>query len=171
MVVFGFALAIVAPIVTGRRLWERLGGAKLFSKLLKSKWSRRKLGLIGWGLKHRAPTVPTEGEHTEIALGRAVDDMYRALPAATRERLGDIPALIAKLEADALALRERARDPAAGRRLATAVAALESLRLDLMRMQAGDLTLDELTTNVDAARRVGEEIDVQLDARREAADI
>ena len=34
-----------------------------------------------------------------------------ALAPADRKRLGDVPALIAKLEADALALREHAHDP------------------------------------------------------------
>ena len=43
--------------------------------------------------------------------------------------------------------------------------ALEALRLDLMRLHAGKASLDELTQDVAAARRIGEEIDAEMKGR------
>jgi serine/threonine-protein kinase len=68
-----------------------------------------------------------------------------------------------KLREDLTAARD-----AAARRLATAVAALENLRLDLLRLKAGAGSVDELSANLTAARRIAEEIDAQVAGRIEA---
>ena len=102
-----------------------------------------------------------------MAVGRATDALFQALPPDARSRVGDVPALVAKLEADARVLREHHDDPVAQKRLASTVAALETLRLDLLRFSAGTGTLGDLTENVAAARKVGEDIDAALAARKE----
>jgi hypothetical protein len=78
--------------------------------------------------------------------------------------------VIAGLEADALALRQHAGTPDGAARLATAVAILETLRLDLLRLHAGAGSLDELTRDLEAARQVGEEVDAHVQGLREAAE-
>jgi hypothetical protein len=55
--------------------------------------------------------------------------------------------------------------------LAATVAALETLRLDLLRLHAGNATLDELTQNIAAAEQVRLEIDRHLEAAREVSDL
>jgi serine/threonine-protein kinase len=69
----------------------------------------------------------------------------------------------AKLAADVNAKREEAL-----RRMASSVAALENLRLDLLRLKAGAGSLDELTAHLSDARRLQEDINVAIEARREA---
>jgi serine/threonine-protein kinase len=65
---------------------------------------------------------------------------------------------------------EATRDEAA-RRLATAVAALENIRLDLLRLKAGAGSVDELTADLSAARQLGRDIEAAVAARREVEEL
>ncbi len=67
-----------------------------------------------------------------------------------------------QLRADLTAQRERAVQ-----RLAVSVAALENIRLDLLRLKAGVGTVDQLTADLDAARDLQAEIDLAIESRRE----
>jgi serine/threonine-protein kinase len=123
---------------------------------------------------------------TEAALGVAAGELFAALPEAYREQLAELPATVAALEAraaearaeldvvaalapsgsaDADVLEER-RATAAGH-LAQSVAALEAIRLDLLRLHAGAGDLAPLTTLVDAARLLGEDVNRLAEAERE----
>jgi predicted Ser/Thr protein kinase len=164
VVILGTATTVAAPLITVRRLLEQLGGGRLVNRLLRGRLGRWMFRLGGVGLGDRQ-ALPAAGERTELALGRAVDDLYRGLPEEQRRKLGDVPALVARLEADALTLREQAETPQGAERLATAVAAMETLRLDLMKLHAGTGTVDELTRDLDAARALGAQVDAQLEAR------
>jgi len=62
------------------------------------------------------------------------------------------------------------RGSTARQRLAESVAALESIRLDLLRLHAGAGDLAPLTTLMDAARRIGEDVNRLAEAQREAED-
>ncbi|HEU4565108.1 MAG TPA: serine/threonine-protein kinase [Gemmatimonadaceae bacterium] len=57
---------------------------------------------------------------------------------------------------------------AAGGRLAATLAALEAIRLDLLRLQAGAGSVESLTVLLESARRVGEQIDGAVTRRDEA---
>jgi serine/threonine-protein kinase len=61
---------------------------------------------------------------------------------------------------------EGKRDQAA-QRLSVAVAALENIRLDLLRLKAGVGTVDQLTADLNAARDLQKEIDLAVEANRE----
>ena len=115
------------------------------------------------------------------AMRRRVDELNEALASlgqgslggkstALRDGGGDIQAAVAgqqdKLRVDLCV----ARDQAAGR-LATAVAALENLRLDLLRLRAGAGTVDELSANLTQARRIAAEVDAQVAGRIEAEQV
>ena len=69
-------------------------------------------------------------------------------------------------DADVLAARRKA----AAEHLAESVAALEGIRLDLLRLHAGAADLAPLTTLIDAARLLGEDLSRLADAQREAED-
>lgn len=66
----------------------------------------------------------------------------------------------AGLDSDLAASRAQAEE-----RLGVAVAALETIRLDLLRMHAGNDAVGDLTANVDAAAKLAAEIDRVLDSR------
>ena len=126
---------------------------------------------------------------TEVALGRATDHLFEALPKASRRELAALPVTVRRLEGDAGRLRDsiaklddqlavferggdaladaertrvaeelRATRQLAADRLATTVAALENIRLDLLRLQMGSAGLESVTASLDAARRVGDQI-------------
>ncbi len=166
------------------RLWQsRIG-----------EWVARKLGapersrVVGGGA-FRA---------TEAALGLAAGELYAALPKAYQEQLADLPATVAALEARAAEARAeleelnaigpvaspgpsdrpvpsnattlRTRRDAAAAQLAESVAALEGIRLDLLRLHAGASDLAPITTLLDRARLLGEDLGRLADAQREVDD-
>ncbi len=63
-----------------------------------------------------------------------------------------------------------ARKKAAADHLAESVAALEGIRLDLLRLHAGAGDLAPLTTLMDAARLIGEDLGRLAEAQREVED-
>jgi eukaryotic-like serine/threonine-protein kinase len=126
---------------------------------------------------------------TEAALGVAASELFAALTKEYREQLSDLPAIVASLEARAAEARAEmevvaamapegssdadvlaARKQAAATHLAESVAALEGLRLDLLRLHAGAVDLQPLTTLMDAARQVDEHLGRLADAQREAEE-
>ena len=124
---------------------------------------------------------------TESALGVAASELFAALPKAHREQLAELPATIAALEERAAAARAEleavgslvpvgddagvvlaSRREMAATHLASSVAALEGIRLDLLRLHAGASDLAPLTTLIDAARVMGDDIARLAEAQREA---
>ena len=123
---------------------------------------------------------------TEAALGVAASELFAALPKEHREQLAGLPAIVERLEARAGEARAdvefvtalapsgvaeseamAARKKAAATRLAESVAALEGIRLDLLRLHAGAADLAPLTTLIDAARLIGEDLGRLADAQQE----
>ncbi len=146
----------------------------------KGKWGARIAKLAGIGLKPAERPMLGMPVLTEIALGRATDHLFEALPKATRRELASLPETVRRLEGDASRLREsinalddqlaafeRGGDalndaPRAAleeelttaraltaERLAATVAALESIRLDLLRLQMGSAPVESVTATLD----------------------
>ena len=126
---------------------------------------------------------------TEAALGVAASELFAALPKPYREQLSELPKIVEALEARAAEARAEidvvaalvptgssdadvlaVRRNAAAAHLAESVAALEGIRLDLLRLHAGATDLAPLTTLIDAAREVGEDVSRLADAQREVND-
>jgi serine/threonine-protein kinase len=163
--VMGWAMVIGAPSVTLRQLLGRVRGSKFWSRLLRGRLGRWAFKFGGVGIGEVAPPALASGEPTALAIGRAAGELFAALPEPQRQRLADVPELIERLEADVLSLRAGPEGKEQHQRLITAVTALEALRLDLMRLHAGKASLDELTQDIAEARRVGEEIDAEMEGR------
>ncbi len=123
---------------------------------------------------------------TEAALGVAASELFSALPKAYREQLEELPAIVSSLEARAAEARAEVdivaalapagsedaevlstRKKKAQEQLAESVAALEGIRLDLLRVHAGAGDLAPLTTLMDAAREIGEDLGRLVEAQRE----
>ena len=169
-------------IPAGLREWWQTGIRDRLWNSRAGEWLARRLGApdrsraVGGGV-FRA---------TEAVLGVAASELFAALPSAYREQLAALPATVAALEARAAEARAeidvlaslapsgsvdadvlQARRDAASSHLAESVAALEGIRLDLLRLHAGAGELGPLTTLIDAARLIGEDASRLADARRE----
>ena len=162
--------ALIGPTVALRRLVrDWLGGRSLLRKLTQGRFGQWLFGVAGVGLYEReSPRLPG-AEPTVVAIARAADKLFLALPPTQRQRLAEVPALIERLEAEALALR--AGDSTEPDREASAVAALESLRLDLLRLNAGATVKGELTRDLANVARIGAEIDARLTERDDATPV
>ena len=102
---------------------------------------------------------------TELSIGMAAENLYENLPAAIRETLRGVPSLVRQLQSDAQSLRARLNDlqealNTAGdagssdeydnvradrdvmhAKLGEAVGALETIRLNLLRLHAPSATV------------------------------
>ena len=126
---------------------------------------------------------------TEAALGVAASELYAALPKVFREQLAELPATVEALEARAAEARAdvellasmapsgsadaellAARKARAAAHLAESVAALEGIRLDLLRLHAGASDLAPLTTLMDAVRVAGDDMRRLAEAQQEVED-
>jgi serine/threonine-protein kinase len=190
----GFYAGVPATVLSAR--WSRLRNAKptLVMKLMSGRIGRALARIAGFRLGQQS--VP-ENRPTELAIAMTAEGLFRDLPAATRKSLGDVPevlrgleghartarARIAELDAaisdveagagraadrqDALARDLRTARTAAEARLGNVVTALESLRLDLLRLRAGAGTVEGITSALEAAREFGENADRLLEGARE----
>jgi serine/threonine protein kinase len=158
------------------RLWNSRAG----------EWLARRLGApersnVAGELAFRA---------TEAALGVAASELYALLPKTYRDQLSELPATVAALEAHAAEARAEldviaalvpsgsddehalaARRDRAQQHLAESVAALESVRLDLLRLHANANDLAPLATLLHAARAVGDDVSRLADAQREVNSV
>ncbi len=140
---------------------------------------------VGAAMTHRA---------TELSLGMAAEQLFDSLPKAARTALGDLPALLRRLQRDAQRLRSRYDDlndvlggerpgSASGEldalrdertevhdKLGEAVSALETIRLNLLRLHAGSATVEGLTTHIGLAAEVSAEVERMIAARDEVDD-
>lgn len=167
------------------RQWWQTGVRDRLWKSRAGEWLARRLGApersraLGSGV-FRA---------TEAALGVAASELFAALPKTYREQLGALPALVESLEARAAEARAEldvvaalvpsgstnadvlaTRRNAAATHLSQSVAALEGIRLDLLRLHAGASDLAPLTTLLDAARLAGDDVRRLAEAQREVDD-
>lgn len=149
-----------------------------------------KLATLGVQKPAAATALP---QHTEVALGRALDALFESLPKATRRELKDVPATVKRLEDDAQKLRtaleqldtavssatragteleaselKQQRDTAAAR-LETTVTALETIRLGLLRLQLGAAPVASVTEAIEAATQLGREMEIAAESQREVA--
>jgi hypothetical protein len=163
-------------------LWSRLWMGRLGTFAFTV---ARKLGgslPVSAAMTHRA---------TELSLGMAAEQLYESLPKETRQSLGDVPALLDRLQRAAQVLRARyeelttaleSRRPGVASddmdalsaertivhdKLTGAVGALETIRLDLLRLHAGSAAVDGLTTQLGIAEEVSAEIERMVSARED----
>ncbi len=136
-------------------VWHRLWAGRL---------GRLFFRCVGLGLKAPARRAIVSAEATELVLGRSVLAAYEALPVTERSQVKDVPAVVARLEREAEALRARGET---GERLAETVAALENVRLSLLKLRAGTGTVGDLTEWLERAKEIGEAVDRRIAAERE----
>ncbi len=178
-VFFAFAITSVVSGVVGIILPGRWSAKDVPSDLGVRFWKSRFGGwatrIAGLGLGRRARAADAMHRATEVLLGDELEALYEGLPGELRRGLDDVPKTIKRLTANAESLRSqveaaRALGEAASRQqdqLMEAVAALETLRVGLLRLRAGTVSLEGFTTDLDAVRAVGDRVDLLVDARKE----
>lgn len=171
---FGAACGVVGIVLPGR--WsERDVPSDIGARFWKSRFGAWVAGAAGWGLGRRARAADAMHRATEVLLGDELEGLYEGLPAEVRRGLPEVPGTIKRLTASAESLRgqveaARALGQAADRqqnKMMEAVAALETLRVGLLRLRAGTVTLEGFTTDLDTVRQVGDQVDRLVAARAE----
>jgi serine/threonine-protein kinase len=146
-------------------------------------------------LRARPATVAITHRATELSLGLAAEQLYESLPKETQRELANLPAVLVRLQADAQALRRdydelqnaltdagaaassdaydeiRAARDAMHAKLGDAVSALETIRLNLLRLHAGSATVESLTTHLGLAADVSAEVERLIAARRDVESL
>jgi predicted Ser/Thr protein kinase len=172
-------------IPTGIRKWWQTGIRNRLWNSRVGEWLARRLGAPERSTLAGASAFRA----TEAALGVAASELFALLPKAYRDQLEELPATVAALEAHAAEARAEldvvaalapsgsldaealaARREKAKAHLADSVAALESIRLDLLRLHANANDLAPLNTLMDTARLVGEDVSRLADAHHEVED-
>ncbi|HEV2751528.1 MAG TPA: serine/threonine-protein kinase [Gemmatimonadales bacterium] len=151
-----------AEVMKQRRVWKRLD--TLWYKLWAGRFGRAFFKVAGLRLKVPPRPATASVERTELVLERSALAAYNALPDAARRQTSDVPRVLERLEVGAERLRAKGDT---GERLTEAVAALERLRLALLRLQAGDGSVGDVTLALERAREIGEHVDARLEAARE----
>ena len=163
-----------------------------------SAWTGR-LGAFAFAVARRlrgASIVQPAMTHraTELSLGMATEQLFESLPALARTALRELPGVLHTLQRDAQRLRARyeqlqdALGAAGGAahldvhhalradrdmvqaRLREAVAAMETLRLGLLRLHAGSTSLESLTTHLGLASDVSADVQRLVAAYQEVDD-
>ena len=149
-------------VIKRRRWFLRLDS--LWYRIWAGRAGRWFFRLAGTGLKATArPALPSI-DRTELVLGRSALSAYQALPDAERRQARDLPAVVERLETGAEALRARGDT---GESLTEAVAALEHLRLALVKRQSGVGSPSDLTLVLERAREIGDHVDRRIAAAAE----
>ncbi len=159
---------------------------------------RGRIGTLAFALARKLrgqQTVNAAMTHraTELSLGMAAEQLYESLPKDVRQALGSLPAVLHRLQNDAQRLRSRYDElhdalgesgPATSEhyeslraerdlvheKLGDAVGALETIRLNLLRLHAGSATVEGLTTHIGLAEEVSAEVERLIAAREEVEE-
>ena len=140
-------------------VWHRLWAGPM------GRWFFR---VAGFRLKLPERRAIASADATELVLGRSVLAAYEVLPEGERDQVRDVPEVVERLEKEAEALRAAGQT---GERLAETVAALENLRLALLKLRAGTGTVGDLTLWLERAREIGEYVDRRIEAEGEVKDL
>ena len=153
LTLIGVAGAVLIPAATLRQIWRSSGKhTGLWGRLLQGRLGRLLFRIARVG--QRTPALPAADAPTEVFLGDAALRLFEGLPPERRRELARLPETITRLQADALHATDGTR--------MQALAALETIRLDLLRLQAGEVQADQLTRDLEQAQRIREQMEERL---------
>jgi serine/threonine-protein kinase len=149
-----------ADAVRQGRWLRRLDG--LWHRLWAGRFGRWFFRMAGMGVRPPdRPALPS-ADRTEMVLGRSVEEAYVGLTREQRNAVPGLPGVVQQLEARAARLRGRGET---GLELTNTVAALENLRLALLRLSGGEGSVGDLTARLEQARAIGERVDAELEVQ------
>ena len=153
-----------AEVMVQRRWLRRLDS--LWHRLWAGRFGAWFFRVAGTGITPPTQRVLPSADATEMVLGRAATDVFNTLAPHARDRLHDVPAVIHRLEHNAERLRARGQT---GEDLTQTVAALEKVRVALLRVQADERNLDDLTHYLEKAKEIGDRVRFALEGKAEVA--
>jgi hypothetical protein len=188
--VFASAISMVA-LITGIAFMQRRRDVDV------EFWANMWSGRIGkWVFSiakkfvgKRATTAAVTHRATELSLGLAAEQLFESLPKETRRDLAAVPDVMHRLQEDAQLLRKKhnelsdavssstpgtpeyvkvreIRDEMQAK-LAETIAALETIRLNLLRLHAGSGNVQSLTTHLNLASQVSASVERLVSAHEE----
>ena len=163
---FGVAGAIIIPTLTVRRLWS--AGSRTagwWARCIRGSFGSVLFRVAGVGLDRAAAPLPVAGEPTAVALRGAIRELYAALAPEQRAALPQLPALADRLERAAMD-RDAVPTAASDERTTTEVVALETLRLELLRLHTAAGGSADLSRELSTAMRLGDRIAEQVRGTR-----
>jgi hypothetical protein len=153
LALLGLAGVTALPAVGIRRLLGRsLRGRAVWERVVSGRAGRALFRVAALGRATPA-LVPGAGEATVHVLADAIDGTVAALAPGVQRELVPVRETLARV---------RARVDRGGAPSPMLVEALEAIRLDLLRLEAGELPGDGVTSAVQAAERLAREVDAQL---------
>jgi hypothetical protein len=120
-----------------------------------------------FGLRKTPRSGWADWRPTEVALGSATETLFMALPDGVRSAFADLPLVVGRLEREAEHARQQVAagaDGAWAERLQQSVAAIDTLRVGLLRMSAGRVEAGSLTADLESARELAERIGYLVEA-------
>ena len=186
MVLGALSNALDVQFIPGKvRSWLQAGIRDRLWKSSVGEWLARRLGA-----PEQSRAVGAEVfRPTEAALGLAASELFASLPEPYRIELLELPSIVSSLEARAAEARAEIdvvaalsrpgsndntvlapRRNAASANLAASVGALERIRLDLLKLHAGAGDLKPLTTLMEEAHLLSQEVWRLIEAEKEVED-
>jgi len=165
---------------------------EFWSNIWRGRIGRAAFAIAGKLVGARPRTAPVTHRPTEMALGMAAEHLFASLPKEMQQSLGDVPEVVRRLQGDARRMRLRhdelqqaladARDSEAPEhadlrdmrdrvqgKLSESVTALETIRLNLLRLHAGSATVEGLTTHLGMAAELSADVQRLVAAHEEVA--
>jgi serine/threonine-protein kinase len=164
---------------------------EFWAKVWKGRIGKAAFALAKKLVSTSATTTAMTHRATELSLGMAAEQLFEQLPREQRAHLGDLPVAMRRLQDDASALRkhyeglQQALSDAGGAaaspayadvralrdsihgKLSDAIAAMETIRLNLLRLHAGSATVESVTTHLGFAAEVSEEVERLIRAHQD----
>ncbi len=126
-------------------------------RFLAGPFGRLVFRLAGVGLAVRIPAPHPDSKPPERMVEAAAVSLYEQLPTELRERFGAIPEIGDELCCRVEELRAEPGQPGQQEELARVIGALERLRLDLVRLKAGEGSAEAVGAALNAAVQVNQE--------------
>lgn len=192
----GILNLLLPPLLVHRGLSTARRGGTLSAwwySVIRKPLAERVVGWLG-GRPNPTPRALPADAPTEVLLGQAAEQILARLPRAAREQLPALPAAAAALAAEAATLRARAQalsgeqrelrtaapslahdatrqaladeQDRVQQRLGTTIAALEAIRLDLLRLEASQTQPGVLTEQMDVLHDLQRHVDAVQELRR-----
>ncbi|MFN0097249.1 MAG: serine/threonine-protein kinase [Gemmatimonadaceae bacterium] len=177
--------------------WQASGLGAWFRRRIAAPLAGAAVRLLGGETSGVPPRAVPSSSPTEMLVGQATEALFALLPADARAELSQLPAAAAALAEHATKLRAQdqvisaelrlarnahaapdrdarvealeAERAAVQGRLGTTIAALESLRLDLLRLRAGEITPGNLTEQLEMVREFARQVDAVAEVERVVA--
>jgi serine/threonine-protein kinase len=189
-----FAVSAGSAFITGF-LWgtyaqqQRDLDTRFWTRLWNGPMGRAAFNLAARLVAPGSRTAAMTHRATELSIGLAAEQLFETLPKETRKVLANIPEVVTRLQQDVQSLRRQqeelqelaatsdsaedftARRDAVRGRLTAAVGALETIRLDLLRLHAGSTSVQSVTTHIGLAEDVSRDIGLMIAASSEVDEM